>query len=124
MIAWLLGRSGRPILIGAVILLLVVMVFLIGRCTKDDRSDELEAQVEQTDRSGKAIANAAEMAIDTIGDRVATEATIDQAVRHTIGRIDEAPDLNAVRYAVIASLCQQYEHRNDPACSTAAENRQ
>lgn len=128
MITWLATIVGpklaRPVLIGLTVLLLVGGIFLLGYCSRDDKSDELEAQVEQTNRSGEAIADAAEMAIDTIGDRVATESTIDEAVERTVDRIEGAHDADAVRNAVIAGLCSQREHRNDPACSTHAENRQ
>ena len=117
-------KFARPVLIGLTVLLLVGGIFLLGYCSRDDKSDELEAQVEQTNRSGEAIADAAEMAIDTIGDRVATESTIDEAVERTVDRIEGAQDADAVRNAVIAGLCSQREHRNDPACSTHAENRQ
>jgi tRNA A37 N6-isopentenylltransferase MiaA len=126
MIAWLTAIVGsklaRPVLIGGTVLLVVLLAFGLGYCSRDD--DALEAQVEQTNRSGEAVADAAEMAIDTIGDRTATDAEIDDAVQRTVDRIAGAEDADAVRNAVITGLCGQREHRNDPACTTNAEKRQ
>ena len=115
-------KFGKPAVIALGVLLLVGAIFLLGRCTGNN--DELEAQVEQTNRSGEAIADAAEMAIDKIGDQAVTERSIDTAVAETVASIEGAQDADAVRNAVIAGLCSQHAHRNDPACTTHAENRE
>jgi hypothetical protein len=115
-------KFGKPLLVGGTLLLLVAAIFLLGRCTGND--DELEAQVEQTNRSSEAIADAAEMAIDKIGDQAVTERAIDTAVAETVASIEGAQDADAVRNAVIAGLCSQHAHRNDLACATHAENRE
>lgn len=107
----------------AAALLLIGIVFLIGRCSKDDYQDDYRAQVDQTDRSTAAVADAAENAIETLEGRTATEDAIDQVVAGTIAEIDGAQDAAAVRAAVLAGVCQQREHRNDPACNTGAETR-
>lgn len=127
-ITWLAGIVGpklaRPLFYGGAALLLVALIFTLGYCSRDDKSDELEAQVEQTNRSGEAIANAAEMAIDRIGGQTATDEAIDAAVDNTVDRIEGAQDADAIRNAVIQGLCTKPSHRNDPACATHAEKRQ
>jgi hypothetical protein len=116
--SWLVPK---PLLyIGAAVLLLGT-VFMIGRCTGND--NELEAQVEQTTRSGEAYADAAEMAIDQIGAETATDAAIDAAVADTVGRIEGAQDAETLRNTVIQALCSMPSHRNDPACVPSAETR-
>jgi hypothetical protein len=116
---WLATKVGaklaKPVLFGGMFLLVIAAVFLLGRCTGNDNED-VAAQVEQTNRSGEAIADAAEMAIDDIGEQTATEAVIDQAVEEATREIDRAESADAVRAAVIAGLCGQREHRDDPAC--------
>lgn len=126
MFAWLIPIVGeklaKPLMIGGGIILLIGAIFLLGRCTGND--DELEAQVEQTSRSSEAIADAAEMAIDKVEDQTATERSIDIAVAETVASIEGAQDADAVRNAVIQGLCSKPSHRNDPACTTQAENRE
>lgn len=107
-------RAAKPVFFGLLVVLLLGGMFLLGKCSNDD--DAVNAQVEQTNRSGEAIANAAEMAIDKLEDRTVTDQAIDQAVASTVQEIDRAESADAVRAAVIAGLCGQPEHRNDPAC--------
>ncbi len=104
-------------------LLLIGGVFLLGRCSKDDYEDDYRAQIDQTDRSSDAIADAAEGAIEMLEGRIATENAIDQVVSQTVEQIEGAQSPEAVRAAVLAGVCSRREHRNDPACTTAAETR-
>lgn len=117
------SKIGRYATVALGAVLLLGLVFLVGRCTGDD-SDAVEAQAEQTTRSSEAIADAADDAIQMLEDRTATEDAIDQIVSQTVENIDGAQDADAVRAAVLAGVCSQPSHRNDPACSTRAENRQ
>lgn len=125
LITWVAGFVGekfaKPLVWAGLILLLVGSIFLLGRCTAGDDTDE--AQIEQTTRSSDAIATAAEDAIETLEGRTATEDAIDQVVAETVTNIEAAPDAEAVRRAVLAGVCQQAAHRNDPACTSAAESR-
>jgi hypothetical protein len=114
MIPPFLALIPRPVWIVLGALLLVGGIFLLGRCTGGN--DDVAAQVEQTNRSGEAVANAAEMAIEKIEDRTVTDAAVDQAVASTVKEIDRAESADAVRAAVIAGLCGTPSHRNDPAC--------
>ena len=114
-------RFARPVLIGLVVLLLVGGIFLLGRCSKDDYEDDYRAQIDQTNRSGDAAADAAQAAIEILEGRTATEDAIDQIVTQTVNEIDQAADADAVRAAVLAGVCGSPEHRNDPACASVGE---
>lgn len=128
MIPWIASawasKLGRPIMLGAGVLLLVGLVFLLGRCSKDDYEDDYEAQIEQTDRSSDAVATAAKNALDTLEGRVATEDAVDQATQEALNNIGRAATPGQVRDAVIASLCSKPSHANDPACVPNAESRE
>jgi len=117
MIAFLAGIVGpklaRPAL-ALIIGLIVLSLFLTVRaCTRDTTA---ERQAEQTNASGDAIANAAADAIETIENRTVTEKAVDDAVAATTKDIADAPDPDHVRAAVLAGVCGQPSHRNDPAC--------
>lgn len=118
-----LGLSSIPrfIWIGLGVLALLGTVFALGRCTGGD-NDDAEQQARQTERSSEAVASAAADAIETIGDRAATEKTIDAAVTHTTQEIQNAPDSDAVRDAVLIGLCSRPSHRDDPACAVLKAN--
>lgn len=107
-------RAAKPVFFGLLIVVLLGGMFLLGKCSNED--DAIQAQVEQTNRSGEAISNAAEMAIDKVENRTVTDQVIDQAVASTLQEIDRAETADDVRAAVVAGLCGQPEHRNDPAC--------
>ena len=109
-------RFARPVLIGGGVLLLFAIVFLIGRCSKDDYEDDYRAQIEQTDRENTALADAAEGAIQTLENRTATEDAIDQATQAALTDIDAAVSPEQVRNAVLMGVCNTDEHRNDPGC--------
>lgn len=117
-LGWLISivgpRAAKPVFFGLLAVLLLGGMFLLGKCSDDD--DAINAQVEQTNRSGEAISNAAEMAIDKLEDRTVTEQEIDRAVASTVQEIDRAETADAVRAAVIAGVCGQPEHSADPAC--------
>jgi hypothetical protein len=112
--AFLATKAGK--IVGGVlgILLVLGLVYALGKCSDSDA--DVAAQVEQTNRSGEAVANAAEMAIDKIGDRTLTDGVVDQAVAEVTQEIGHAESVDAVRGAVIDGMCGQPEFRNDPAC--------
>lgn len=95
----------------ACIALMLLASWLLG---KDDAA---EHQAEQTTASGNAIADAAQDAIATIGTQAADEQAINDAVDEATANIAKAPDTEAVRSAVIAGVCQQRAHKDDPACA-------
>jgi type IV secretory pathway VirB6-like protein len=117
MIAWLIPivgeRFAKPVFFGLIAVILLGGVFALGRCGGDDTA---QRQAEQGNRSGEAIAGAARQAIATIGDRTASDKTVDQAVDQATKDIDDAQDVDVIRGVVIDSVCQSASHRNDPAC--------
>lgn len=113
---FLTSKFAKPVGIGFAVLLLIGIVFLLGRCTGSDDDKQVAAQTEQTNRSSEAITNAAQVAIDKIGQQRANEATVDKVVSATVSEINSAPDVDAVRSAVIRGLCNTPSHVNDPAC--------
>lgn len=116
LLAPLVGQKlAKPAFFVLMAIVLGGALFLLGRCKGDN--DEVVAQIEQTNRSGEAIANAAEMAIEKLDDRTVTDAAVDQAVASTVQEIGRAESADAVRDAVIDGLCREPQHRNDPACA-------
>lgn len=114
---WIKDHIGgyTRLFIGALVLVLIVCaILMLSHCGGSDT--DIAKQAEQTTKSGEAIQAAASDAIDTIGDRVATEHNIDQAVTDAQRQIDTATDPETVRSIVVASVCKQASHRNDPAC--------
>lgn len=119
MITFLAGivgpKTAKPVLIGLILLVLFGGGFALAKCTGGN--DAAEAQAEQTTRSGEAIANAAEAAVETIGNRAVTEREIDQATMNVMEQIENAQDPAIIRDAVRNSVCGKPSHRNDPACA-------
>lgn len=114
-IAKLVGpRFAKPVFYGLIVALLIGAGFALAKCGKSDPAAE---QAEQTTRSGEAIANAADAAVETIDNRAVTEADIDAATTNAIERINNAANPDAVRDAVRDSVCQRSSHRHDPACA-------
>lgn len=107
-------KLAKPAFFALMAIVLGGGAYALGRC-KDDNADVV-AQVEQTNRSGEAISNAAEMAIDKLENRTVTDQEIDRAVASTVQEIDRAETADDVRAAVLRGLCGQPEHRADPAC--------
>lgn len=126
MTAWIAttwaSKLGRPLMIGGGVLLLLGLVFLLGRCTGGDDTDAIKAQADQTNLSSDAIADAAEGAIETLEGRVATEDAIDQATQAALTEIDGAASPSQIEIAVRSALCAKPSHQNDPACMPTAEN--
>ena len=106
-------KFAKPLLFGLAALLLLGVGFGLSRCG----SNAAQKQAEQTTASGEAVASAAAEAIEIIGNRTVTEADIDLAVGHVQEEIKNAPDPDTIRSTVIAGLCKQASHRNDPACA-------
>lgn len=118
MIAWLAARVGqkaaKPVFFALMVVILLGGGFTVAKCTGGNR--QAEKQAEQTNRSGEAISAAASDAIDTITGRTVTDQTVDQAVDQATKEIGNAQDTDSVRSIVVASVCSQQSHRNDPAC--------
>lgn len=95
---------------------LLLGVFLLGRCSGDDNEDDYQAQIDQTNRSSDATAQAAQGAIEVLEGRTATEDAIDEAVTEAVNEISGATDAEAVRAAVLAELCTKPSYAADPAC--------
>lgn len=119
--AWA-SKLGRPLMIGGGIVLLLLLVFALGRCTGGNDTNAIKAQADQTNRSSEAIADAASDAVTMLEHRTATEDAIDQVVSQTVDEINGAQSPDAVRAAVLAGVCSQPSHRNDPACITRPES--
>lgn len=102
----------RWLLIGLAVALLVGAVFALGRCGRPDASK----QAEQTTRSSDATAEAAAVALNALEGRTANEQEIDRAVGMAVMEIENATDPDAVRAAVLGSLCDTPEYR-DTACA-------
>lgn len=107
-------RAAKPVLIVLTVVMVLIILIIVMRCTPDRT---VARQTEQTTASGEAIANAAQEAVQTITNRTATEQDIDRATAQAIKEIDHAESADTVRDAVIAGLCGQTSHRNDPACT-------
>lgn len=76
-----------------------------------------EEQIKQSNANAEAFGDAAEDAANRIGDRAATESTIDNAVEQVKDKIGNAKSPTAIRNAVLDSLCRKPSHRDDPACA-------
>lgn len=103
----------REAVIALIGIVAVILLVLVVKCSGDGGK---AAQAEQGNKSSEALGDAAVEAIDLLQNRTATEATIDAAVERTTDDIRKADDVDAVRAAVIAGVCGQASHRDDPAC--------
>lgn len=115
---WLIATFGERAarLIVAVLVALVIGAFVLFLARRS-HDDTPAVQAQQTTRSADAVSNAARDAIETIGNRTATDAVVDQATMDTVENINNAIDPFSVRDAVIAGVCRNPAHRNDPACA-------
>jgi hypothetical protein len=115
-IAALVGqRAAKPVFFGFLVVLLIIVGLIIGRCSRTDTTAQQQAK--QTTRSSDAIANAAQNAIETIDNRTVTEADVDTATAHAQRDIDNAQTTGDIRNAVLAGVCGQASHSHDPACA-------
>ena len=116
-IATIVGeKAARPV--GFALIAVVVLLALWGASCAFHRPDTTaQQQAEQTTRSGDAIANAAQNAVATISNRTVTDAVVDQATVNAQKEIDNAENDDDIRAAVIAGVCGQTSHHNDPACA-------
>ena len=93
-------------------LIIIGAMFILQQCA---RERDLP-QVTQTELSGDAMANAAQSAVETIGNYNQAERETDVATANTQGTISHAQSPDAIRDAVLDGLCRSSSHRNDPAC--------
>ena len=121
---WLIARIGAKwatrLMWSVGIAAFLGAVFLLGRCTAGD--DDPTPQIQQSNRSAEAMGKAAESAVNAVTDLVITEQSVDAAVRDATQEIDNAKDVDAVRDAVLDSLCGRATHRDDPACKLHRSN--
>ena len=108
-------KLAKPMMFMVLAALLIFGLLMLSHCGRSD--DAAQQQAAQTTRSGEAVANAAQAAIEVIGERAATEKTVDQATAIAVKGVEDAQDPDAVRAVVVASLCRQASHRLDPACA-------
>lgn len=111
---WLKSIS-TPAWIIAGLVLLIILGASLTMCSSGGNKQAAE-QAKQTTNSGEAIADAAQDAVANIESNRITNEDIDAAVRETQENLDHAEDPDAVRAAVIAGVCGNPAHRNDPAC--------
>lgn len=98
------------------VLALVSIMLIVAALWPEDKT--AQEQAVQTTRSAEAISQAAEQAIERIGDNVATEEKITAESRQAAEEIDSAQNSEAIREAVLKALCPRASHANDPACAT------
>lgn len=115
MISWIKTLTPLARVIAGAVLFVGVLVLVLSLTHCGDNREAAE-QAKQTNRSGEAITAAASDAIETIGDRVATEKNIDDAVTDAQKDIADVQDPNVIRNIVIDGVCKQNSHRHDPAC--------
>lgn len=108
------ARAAKLIVIVAVALIIGAFVLFVAWHSHDPAPVE---QAKQTTRSSEAVADAAQDAIATIGNRTATDAMVDAVTVNTVENIGNALDPFDVRDAVVAGVCSRAAHRNDPACA-------
>lgn len=117
-ITWLAGKVGanfaKPVFFAGCAILIAIIAFTLAKCSEDHTA---ERQAEQTTKSGEAFANSATTAIEIIGNRTVTDATVDQAVADTQRNINDAENPDLLRGAVIDRVCRSPSHRSDPACA-------
>lgn len=95
-IAWIIAAA----------LALAAVLYVTGSLTRGKRA-ETEARV-TANRAG-AAADSASDAVNTVGDRAASDAALDQETRDGIDEIRKAPDAGAADAAARRRL-----HRNPP----------
>lgn len=103
----------------AIAVVALLALFALSQCNRDTTAAD---QAQQTTASSEAVADAAEVAIEVLENRTATEANIDRAVAAGTLEINNATDADAVRAAVLASVCPRAEFANDAACKVYVTN--
>lgn len=104
-------NRNRLILIAAAIVFVIVCFIMLSRCRGNEPTPEEAAGV-----TAEALGNAASMAVDTLGNRTATDREIDRATSIAMLEIDNAADAGTVRNVVVSELCGRAEFAADPAC--------
>ncbi|MCW2370205.1 hypothetical protein [Sphingobium sp. B11D3D] len=107
--------GSRLVPLALIVIVAVLATLTIAKCTGG--KDRTAAQAQQTTRSAEAIANAAQAAIDQIGNQAATERAIETAIGQAQGEISNAQTVNDIRDHVLDRLCAKPSHRGDPACA-------
>lgn len=113
---WLVGKVGSKVATGVMIGLAVFMVWGLAILALHARHRAEEKQVQQSNASAAAVASAAKNAVETVSGRMTADQEIDAATALALKEIEDAKDADALRAAVIASVCLRDSHRNDPAC--------
>jgi hypothetical protein len=120
MITWMTARLGSAVakwvFIAVIVLVALICVAILWRCTSPKTDKAVEVQARQGNASGEALSDAAAVAVDTVVTRNATEHDLDVATGVALEEIDHAQDPASVRAAVQRNLCMRPAHRNDPAC--------
>lgn len=106
-------RLGRILFVALVILALLLVFGIVRACAHKSEAP----QAEQTTASGEAIANAAQDAISTIGNRTDAERAIDATVAEVKEDLGNATVPDDLRARVAPFVCLRPEYRNDPACT-------
>ncbi len=111
-------KSVKPLII-ILGVILAVCAFGVARCIWKGGAAQ---QAEQTTKSGEALADAAENAVETVTNAHAREASIDTIVEEAAKEIDNAPSPEAARAATLRAVCVLEEYRLDPACTVQQPN--
>lgn len=114
---WFASNS-KYVLLGVIALLLVLILFAFNKCAESGKDRAVAVQAEQTTKSGEAIAEAAQVAVETVDNRASVETTIDIATTIATREIDNAESSEDVRAAVTRAVCERVRAsgRTDPAC--------
>lgn len=116
MISFLGGIVGpktvKPLLI-VLGVILIVSALGVARCVW---KGEAARQAQQTTRSGEALTEAAEGAVEAITNAQGREVAIDTLVAGAALEIDAAGTPQEKRAAAINAVCQLPEYAGDPQC--------
>lgn len=100
----------------AVAVIAVVLVYAAWSVWSWRVESQKTAQTKLNNSASDAQANAAAKAIDTVMKAESRDKTVDQAVSAAQKEIRNAPNPQAARATVVATLCGMRSYANDPAC--------
>lgn len=115
MIVWLMKATGLSRLLVYVILaaLLIGAGFALNWMLGRDEA----AQAQQDTKESEAYATAAEDAVETVVQAADREAKLDDLADQAMEEIDNAPNQDAARVAVVDALCSLPEHTRPADCA-------